>query len=149
MKGIFMVSRVIDADGLILGRLSSRVAKMLLQGEKVIVVNVEKAVVSGRRKKVIGIYKERLEIHTRTNPVRGPFWPKIPTRLVRRTIRGMLPWKKSRGKQAYKNLKVYLGVPDDLNLDSSTFETFSDASISQLKGNFMYISELSKEIGSK
>ena len=144
-----MVSRVIDADGLVLGRMASQVAKMLLMGENVIVVNAEKAVVSGRKKEVIAHYKERSNIHTHTNPRRGPFWPKTPNGFVRRAIRGMLPWKKARGRRAYKNLKVYVGVPEDLTLDESTFETFSDASINQLKGTFIEISKLAEEIGWK
>ena len=144
-----MPARVIDADGLILGRLASKVAKMLLMGEKIIVVNAEKAVISGQKRHNIKNYHDRSQIHTHTNPRRGPFWPKTPNNFVRRTIRGMLPWKKNRGRTAYKNLKVFMGVPEDLNLEVSTFETFSDASLDHLKGNFMLIGDLVKEIGWK
>ncbi len=144
-----MVTRVIDADGHILGRLASHIAKMLLLHEKVIVVNAEKIIISGNRRKIITHYKERSNIHTHTNPTRGPFWPKRPDNFVRRTIRGMLPWKKARGRQAYRRLRVYEGIPEKLNLDESTFETFSDASIDNLKGTFIEMSELSQEIGYK
>ncbi|MHA1651357.1 MAG: 50S ribosomal protein L13 [Candidatus Helarchaeota archaeon] len=141
--------RVINAEGQILGRLASHVAKMLLLGEKVIIVNAEKAVISGKKRRTIEAFKERIKIHTHTNPRRGPFWPKTPNNIVRRTIRGMLPWKKKRGRDAYKNLKVYIGIPENLNVDESAFETFSDASLDRLKGSFMEISELAKEIGWK
>lgn len=146
---IILKPRIINADGLILGRLASIVAKMLLLGEQVIIVNAEKSVISGKRRQTIDYYKERQNIRTHTNPTKGPFWFKTPNRLVRRTIRGMLPWKKARGKRAYKNLKVYIGIPEDLNIKIAEMETFSDHSIDQLKGSFFQINELAKEIGSK
>jgi large subunit ribosomal protein L13 len=144
-----MVTRVINADGHILGRLASHVAKMLLLNERIIIVNAEKVIISGKKRKIIDHYKERSNIHTHTNPIRGPFWPKRADNFVQRTIRGMLPWKKDRGRQAYKRLKVYEGVPEKLNLDESTFQTFSDASIDNLKGTYIEMSELSQEIGYK
>ena len=86
-----MEPRVIDANGLILGRLASKVAKMLLLGENVIIINAEKAIISGNKRTTIAAYKERQNIKTHYNPVKGPFWLKTPHNLVRRTIRGMLP----------------------------------------------------------
>ncbi|MFX1295017.1 MAG: 50S ribosomal protein L13 [Promethearchaeota archaeon] len=143
------MARVIDANRLILGRLASLVAKMLLLNEKIIIVNAEKAVISGKKRTIINQYKERINIHTHTNPRRGPFWYKTPNKLLRRTIRGMLPWKKKRGREAYKRLKVYEGIPEELNLDESTFETFSDFTLDHLKGTFISVGELAKEIGWK
>jgi large subunit ribosomal protein L13 len=46
-------------------------------------------------------------------PMTGPFFPKQPDRLVRRTIRGMLSYKEGRGKKAFKNIMCYIGVPDE------------------------------------
>ena len=68
---------------------------------------------------------------------------------MRRTIRGMLPWKKHRGRQAFKNLRVFNGIPVDLELDTDAIETFEEFSVDQLKGNFIVINELAKEIGYK
>jgi len=141
--------RVIDADGLILGRMASMVAKMLLLAENVIIINAEKAIVSGNRRTTIEHYKTRQNIRTHYNPIKGPFWFKTPHQLVRRTIRGMLPWKKDRGKVAYRRLKVYSGLPENLNVDEASIETFSDFSIDQLKGTFIEVGELAKEIGFK
>ncbi len=144
-----MKPRIINADGLILGRLASKVAKMLLLGEHITVVNAEKAIVSGKRRKLIEQYKERQNIRTHYNPIKGPFWFKTPHLFVRRTIRGMLPWKKNRGKVAYRRLKVYFGIPEELEVDEANLETFSEISIDQLKGTFMEIGELAREIGFK
>lgn len=129
--------------------MASNVAKMLLLGEHVIIINAEKAIVSGKKRTVITHYKERQNIRTHYNPIKGPFWSKNPHKLVRRTIRGMLPWKKDRGKVAYRRLKVYSGIPEALDIDESRIETISNISIDQLKGTYIKISELSDEIGYK
>lgn len=54
--------KIINADGLILGRMASIIAKRLLKGEKIAVVNAEKAVISGKKKAKIREAKEFLEV---------------------------------------------------------------------------------------
>ncbi|MHA1267659.1 MAG: 50S ribosomal protein L13 [Candidatus Helarchaeota archaeon] len=144
-----MNPRIIDANGLILGRLASKVAKLLLLGEKIIVINAEKAVISGNKKERIKRYKDRQNIRTHYNPIKGPFWYKTPSQLVRRTIRGMLPWKNDRGRRAYKNLKVFMGIPEELQIKQDQIETFSEISTENLKGTYIEVLELAKEIGYK
>jgi len=102
---------VINADGLILGRMCSKIAKRLLNGEEIIVVNAEKAILSGRRTSKVKEAHVFLEVG---KPVTGPFHYRRPDRILRRTVRGMLPFKKPKGKQAYKRLKVFIGTPDEL-----------------------------------
>lgn len=106
---------IYDATGVVLGRLASVVAKKLLEGHTVEIVNAEKAVISGNKRLIIEEYLRKTKIKTKTNPRRGPFYPKRADRIVKRTIRGMLPWKKTRGREAYKRLLVYIGVPDHIN----------------------------------
>ncbi|HUU78199.1 MAG TPA: 50S ribosomal protein L13 [candidate division Zixibacteria bacterium] len=106
---------VIDAEGAILGRLSSKVAQRLLAGEVVDIVNVEKIVISGKPESIIAQYKERLGIRSKYNPLRGPFHYRQPDRFVRRTIRGMLPYKKPRGKEAFHRLKCHIAIPEAFN----------------------------------
>jgi large subunit ribosomal protein L13 len=144
-----MKPRIIDADGLVLGRLASKVAKILLLGQKVIIVNAERAIISGRKRQTITRYKDRLHIKTHYNPIKGPFWYKIPNQIVRRTVRGMLPWKNQRGKRAYKNLKVFMGIPEDLTIDKDQIETYEEISLETVKGSYIEISALAKEIGYK
>ena len=99
---------VIDATGLILGRMASVVAKRLLMGERIAIINAEKAVVSGRRRMVVRRYKERLQIgHYR----KGPYWPRRPDRIVWRTIRGMLPRYKDKGKRALGLSLIHISEP--------------------------------------
>jgi large subunit ribosomal protein L13 len=107
------VVTVVDATGLILGRVASVVAKKLLLGERVVILNAEKALISGRRLSTIRAAKKRLEWRTRGSKAKGPKHPRRPDGMVRRTVRGMLPWDKPRGHAAYKRLRVFIGVPDD------------------------------------
>ncbi len=136
---------IIDGQNLILGRMASIVAKRLLLGEDIAIVNSEKVVVSGKKKSIIEKHKNRLKIRTRTNPRRGPFHPRTPDKFVRRTIRGMLPWKTNRGEAVYKRLRCYLGIPDEFK--DHDLETIPEADISRLRSRFVYVSEICKEIG--
>jgi large subunit ribosomal protein L13 len=133
---------IIDAKGLILGRMSSVIAKRLLQGESVIVLNAEKAAISGKRLQIVHEAKTFLEVG---HPRKGPYHPRRPDRIVRRTIRGMLPWKKPKGRQAYKRLRVYLGAPKEF--DGKETQTILDASAEKLKSPYITVGELAKEIG--
>ena len=100
---------VVDADGAILGRLASMLAKRLLMGEDIVVVNAEKAIISGSP---AAIKRKYFEKRKRGSALKGPFYPRYPDRIVKRAVRGMLPYKKAKGKEALKRLKVYMGVPE-------------------------------------
>ena len=102
---------IIDAKDAILGRLSSYAAKQALLGNKIDVVNCEEAVVSGKKQAILRNYIRRID---RKAPTKGPYLYRRPDMFVRRTIRGMLPFKRARGRDAYKNVKCYIGVPDNL-----------------------------------
>jgi large subunit ribosomal protein L13 len=133
---------LVDADGLILGRMASKVAKRLLNGEKVIIVNAEKAVLSGKKKSKVAEAKEFLEVGA---PRQGPFHYRRPDRILRKTVRGMLPFKQPKGKMAYKKLKVFIGVPEDLK--GQQMITLKEAQAAKLKGPYFTLAELAKEIG--
>ena len=133
---------VIDATGLILGRMASTIARQLLQGETVIVVNAEKAAISGKRLSILKEKKDFLEVgHFR----KGPYHPRRPDQIVRRTIRGMLPRKKPKGQQAYKKLKVFLQLPEELK--GKEMQTIPEASVENLKCPYITVGELAEEIG--
>lgn len=133
---------VIDAKGLILGRMASVVAKRLLQGETITIVNAEMAVISGKRLSTVGKAKTFLEVG---HPKKGPYHPKRPDRIVYRTIRGMLPRKKPKGQQAYKRLKVFLNVPQQLK--DKEAQIIPEANAEKLKCSYVTVGELAKEIG--
>lgn len=107
---------VIDCDSRILGRLASGVAKLLLQGNRVVLVNSEKAALSGHARQVVASYKRKLELVDKANPEHSPYWSRRPDLLVKRVVRGMLPYKKPSGRAAFKRLTVYVGVPQGISL---------------------------------
>jgi large subunit ribosomal protein L13 len=133
---------VIDAKGLVLGRMASMTAKRLLQGENIIIVNAEKAVISGKRLSRIKEAKKKLEIG---HPKKGPFHPRRPEQIVRRTIKGMLPRRKPKGQQAYRRLRVFVDVPQELKERET--QTIPDAESEKLKCPYITVGKLAKEIG--
>lgn len=135
--------KVIDATGLILGRMSAKVAKLALLGEEIAVVNCEKAVISGKPELIFREYKKKLDRRSGTRA--GPFIPKRADRFVKRTIRGMLPKKhwseESRGRKAFSRIKCYIGVPTELKTEKP--ETVPGASVDKLKtANYITIGKL-------
>lgn len=106
---------IIDAQGLVLGRLASSISKRLLDGEEIVIVNAEKIIISGNKDFIYARYKQRVDRASISNPrVLGPKYPRRPDDIFRRTVRGMLPYRKPHGRAAYKNLKVNVGIPKEL-----------------------------------
>ncbi len=135
--------KVVDASNMVLGRLASKIARDLLNGEEIVVINAEKAVIIGNKDNIIEKYTSRREIGSVR---KGPYYPKSPDRILRRTVRGMLPMKKSRGVDAYRRLKVYMGVPKDLGVKNA-FQ-YEDAKNTKLKG-YTTLKDLSVQLGAK
>lgn len=140
-------SITVDATNLIVGRLASVVAKMLLSGARVTIVNAEKAVVSGKRAVRVREFKEFLGVKSRVNPEYGPIHPRRPDLILRGAIEGMLPKDSWRGRRAAKNLRVYIGVPRELL--GREFQTVPEASAEKLKCPYVTLGEIAKEIGWK
>ena len=134
---------IINAENLIVGRLSTYVAKKALLGEKVNIVNCEKAVITGSRKEIITKYLRKSK---RGTPQKGPFMPKRPDMFVRRIIRGMLPYKKERGKKAFQNIMCYISIPD--NFKNEKLENLKKADISKLTNlKYIQVQNLVKQLG--
>ena len=137
-------SKIINAEDTIIGRLASIVAKRLLSGEKIIIVNAEKALISGNPGSIAKKYLDRYHIKTKSNPLQGPFNPRKPDQILKRTVRGMLPYKKSRGKEAYKRLKVFNSLPGlfkdkELEIPDGTL-------LNNPKSSYISLGELNKKI---
>ena len=135
--------KIVNAENMVVGRLASIVARELLDGEEIVIVNAEKAVITGNKDYIIKKYFERRNIGSVR---KGPYYPKMPDRILKRTIRGMLPMKKPKGKNAYKRLKVYMGVPNEFG--DREFINFDDAKNTKLKG-FITLKDLSISLGAK
>lgn len=138
---------VVDAANCVAGRMCSQVSKLLLQGNRVTVVNAEKAMLSGNRYKTISLYKEHLEINSVTNPIHGPFHPRRPDTILTKMVRGMIPKSKASGIEAFKRLRVYIGIPEELkNIES---ESFNDSMITKPASYYITVGDVAKQIGWK
>lgn len=136
---------IIDGTNQIAGRLCSRVAKLLLEGNRVHIVNSENIMISGNREAIIKSYREFLEIASINNPRFGPFHPRRPDTIITKMVRGMLPKTKSSGQAAFKRLRVYLGVPNELrSLERTQFE---DAKITKPSPYYTSVGELGRMVG--
>jgi len=102
---------VIDARAHLLGRLCAIVAKTLLNGQRVVILRCEGINISGNFYRNKLKYLDFLKKRMNTNPARGPFHYRSPSMIFWRTVRGMLPHKIHRGKEALERLKVYEGIP--------------------------------------
>lgn len=139
---------VVDAESQILGRMASIVAKRLLMGERVVIVNAEKAVISGNKYSIIREYKEYvLTKKTWKRAEKGHKKVKRPDLIVKRVIRGMLPYKQWKGRRALKNLRVYVGIPEEYAEKPKI--KFPQADSSRLARKFITVGELAKEVGWK
>jgi large subunit ribosomal protein L13 len=105
----FEADLVVDARDCILGRVASQVAERALDGERIAVVNTERAVITGNEEDVMDVFRKRAEVGSD----RGPYYPKRPDRIFKRSIRGMLPYKKPRGREAFESVRCYIGNPYD------------------------------------
>ncbi|WP_246983056.1 50S ribosomal protein L13 [Halorientalis marina] len=135
----FEADLVVDARDCIMGRVASEVAERALDGDSVAVVNAEQAVITGRREDVLDTYRTRRELGSD----RGPAYPKQPDRIMKRSIRGMLPYKKPRGREAFENVRVYIGNPIDE--DGEVLEGTSLDRLSNIK--FVQLGEISEKLG--
>ena len=137
-----MSMKIYDATNQIAGRLASYVAKDLLNGEQVVIVNAEKAVLSGDPKTKFKEYKQKRD---RGDPKKGPFYPRYPDLILRRIVRGMLPWHKDKGRKAYRRLKVYIGEPEEFKNKGKI--RIEEADASKLKCKYITLGELSLMLG--
>lgn len=134
---------IIDATGLTVGRVASHVAKRLLAGEEIHIVNAEKAMVSGRRDQILEHYQWKKTVGFRR---KGPFYPRTPDGMLKRSIRGMLDYNdKPRHRNAYRRLKTYTGTPPELK--GKPVETIEGARFRAIRG--LSLGEISTNLGHK
>ncbi|ESS10691.1 MAG: LSU ribosomal protein L13P [uncultured archaeon A07HR60] len=131
---------VVDARDCILGRVASNVAERALDGERVAVVNAERAVITGRRGDTMDVYRTRAQLGSDS----GPYYPKRPDGIFKRAIRGMVPHEKKRGREAFERVRVYVGNPyedqDAVVLDGTSLDRLSNIKFTEL-------GEISEELG--
>lgn len=137
----------VDATGQIVGRMCSRIAKILLEGDSVVVVHADKALFSGHRSNVMGDFLDRLTIASVVHPKHGPFHPRTPARILTRTVRGMIPRTKSKGVSAMRRLRVYSEVPK--GMEKANFTSFDEAKATKPLAYYVPLGEVAQRIGWK
>ena len=142
---------VIDATMHKLGRAASRIAKMLLNGVSVTVVSAEKAIITGKKHAILERYKFLISRRALVSPKRGTVWyPRRPERIFWYTIYRMLPRHNKRWKEALRRLRVYVGVPKELEnvekieLPEAVLKEPRNRSGKLIR--YMTLAELSKEL---
>ncbi len=138
MKMDFDTYKLFDAKDMLVGRLASVAAKELLNGNNVVIINSEKALMSGTKSYLVKKYKVRLNLQEKENPEHSPYWPRRPDMLLKRIIRGMLPHNKPRGREAYRHLVVFIGAP-------SKFKDAKPVEIEKKDAKRMYVNAVSIE----
>ncbi len=136
---------VIDADGLIVGRLASYAAKFALEGNRVKIINAEKALISGDKKMIINEWLEKLEIKSKIHPRHTPRHYRRPDKVLKRIIRGMLPREKAKGRESFKRIKVYLGVPKEIEKVKPL--ALEKAKAKKPRAYYLSLGELGKNLG--
>ncbi|CDP03876.1 unnamed protein product [Coffea canephora] len=147
-SGICAKRVVVDARHHMLGRLASIIAKELLNGQKVVVVRCEEICLSGGLVRQKMKYLRFLRKRMNTKPSHGPIHFRAPSKILWRTIRGMIPHKTKRGAAALARLKVYEGVPPPY--DKTKRMVIPDAlKVLRLQAGHKYclLGRLSSEVG--
>lgn len=144
---------VYDATDIIMGRMASKIANQLLKAhqsgkmDKVIIINVENAIISGGKERIVNDFKTRYALN---HPRKGPFYPRMPDRIFKRSIRGMLPYqKKASGRSALKSIRCEIGCPQHLKGELPENHISGDVSNikKELPERFMRLGDISIAIG--
>uniref|UniRef100_A0A914E2B5 Large ribosomal subunit protein uL13 n=1 Tax=Acrobeloides nanus TaxID=290746 RepID=A0A914E2B5_9BILA len=107
---------IIDGKDHLLGRLAATIAKQLLLGQKIVVVRCEAINISGNFHRSKLKYLAFLRKRCNVKPSRGAFHYRAPSKILWRTIRGMVPHKTPRGMAALKRFKAFEGIPQPYDL---------------------------------
>ncbi len=134
-----LIKMIVDGKNAVLGRFASHVAKALLKGEDVTVVNAEKVIITGSPRRIVEKYTARRQ---RGSTEKGPYFPKSPDAIFRKGVRGMLPFKTDRGREAFKRLRVHVDIPEEMK-----GRNISAAAVKEIKTSFITLGELAKSIG--
>lgn len=105
--------KIIDGKNAILGRLASYAAKESLKGEELAIINCEQIFITGNRKNIMEGFEAKRKRVGSTQ--KGPKVSRTNEKIVKMTIRGMLPnaRRMGRGRDAIKRIKCYTGVPKE------------------------------------
>jgi large subunit ribosomal protein L13 len=135
---------IVDVKGLVAGRVASQIAKAVVKGEKVIVLNAQDAVIVGNPESTMEVYHERTHVKVHSNPHFGPKYERIPSKMFRRMVRGMLPNRPRASVKYTKMVTVYNGTPKLFPTgEIKSFEKFKNSE----RHRSMTLGEIAKALG--
>lgn len=103
---------IIDGKGTPMGRLASYVAKQAIKGKDIVILNCNQVIITGNKKEIKDSFNEKKG--KIGSGQKGPKYSKTPYKIVKRTIRGMLPnHRGGRGKMILKRIICYNEVPKE------------------------------------
>ncbi len=137
---------IINADGLIAGRLASKIAKKIINKETIVIVNAEKAIIIGTKQSIMPKYQSRVDAAVKSNPHYGPKYDRIPSKILRKIIKGMLPSRKKTAERLIKQVTIYNLIPKNISLEKA--ETIAELKCNE-KHDFMSLKEVAEELGGK
>ena len=135
---------IINAEGLVAGRLASKIAKEVIKGENVIVFNASKAIIVGKESAIMPKYSQRVNARVLSNPLYGPKYHRIPSKMLRRMVKGMLPNKSRTAERLIKQLEIFNDTPKEIDVSKAI--TYSETKCND-KHEFMYLEDLAKKLG--
>ena len=137
---------IVDAKGLIAGRLSTKIAKLLIKGESITLLNAQDAIIVGNKDNIMEKFKMRVDANVKSNPHYGPKYARIPDRMLRRMIKGMLPRNPRAKERVFKRLTVFNAVPKDLANEKAT--KFEELTCNE-RHKFMTLKEIALLLGGR
>jgi len=136
---------VINAEKKVFGRIASFAAKQALKGEEVVILNAEKAIMSGTKEFTLKKFRKWLGMRGKGNPEKGPHYSRMPDKILRTAVRKMLP-KTNRGKDLLSGVKVFIGIPEEYR-DKKQAEV-NEANPKNPK-NFVVVGDICRLLGAK
>ncbi len=135
---------IIDGKDLILGRLSTIAAKKALLGEAITIINCKDVIITGKKQRILQSYQRKRALGTH----KGPLHPRLPEQVVKRTIRGMLPYKQPKGRDAFNRIRCYRGTP--AGMAGQEAQPLPGAHKSKLRDlNYLDLGTLAKLLGAR
>ena len=92
------------------------------------------------------VFGEYISKRNLNHPRKGPYYPRMPHMMLKRAVRGMIPYQKPKGREAFKRLKVDVGTP--IALQKEKIETIEKAKMNDYT-KYIKLGDISKNLGAK
>ncbi len=137
---------IVDIKGMVAGRVATKIAKLVINGERVIVVNAEEAIIVGNKENILEKFRTRVNAAVKSNPHYGPKYARIPDRMFRKMVRNMLPTKKRTKERMIKKLSVYNSFPAELGKEKAVI--FEEYKFNE-RNNYLKLKEIANLLGGR